>query len=100
MTDTSSRTALSPWAPLLLLGFAFLEALLAVYQWMELIVVRGGGAAVCSVNETVNCATVWSSPFASRVHGLVGMPVAGLGLVWGLTAFALSALLTGRALRG
>ncbi|MBF5042461.1 cupin [Aggregicoccus sp. 17bor-14] len=75
---------------LLVLGLA--ETALAVFQWMQLLTLRSGGATVCGVSEHVNCETVWNSPFASAVHHVLGMPVAGLGLVWGLTASALAAL--------
>ncbi|NMO20688.1 thioredoxin domain-containing protein [Pyxidicoccus fallax] len=75
---------------LLVLGLA--ESGLAIFQWMQLLTLRGGGATVCGVSETVNCETVWNSPFASRIHELLGVPVAGLGLVWGLVAVGLSAL--------
>ncbi|MBZ4419369.1 thioredoxin domain-containing protein [Myxococcus sp. RHSTA-1-4] len=75
---------------LLVLGLA--ESGLAIFQWMQLVTLRGGGATVCGVSDTVNCETVWNSPFASRVHELLGIPVAGLGLVWGLVAVGLSAL--------
>ena len=61
---------------------------------------RSGGAAVCALGETVNCATVWNSAFASRLHGLFGMPVAALGLVWGLAAFALTVRVMVHALGG
>ena len=59
---------------------------LAVYQWLELLVVRQGGKVACSVNETVNCATVWNSSFSSSIHDTLGMPVAALGVVWGVAA--------------
>lgn len=75
---------------LLVLGLA--ESGLALFQWMQLLTLRGGGDTVCGVSDTVNCETVWNSPFASRVHELFGLPVAGLGLVWGLVAVGLSAL--------
>jgi serine/threonine-protein kinase len=75
---------------LLVLGLA--ESGLALFQWMQLLTLRGGGATVCGVSDTVNCETVWNSPFASRVHELLGIPVAGLGLLWGLVAVGLSAL--------
>ena len=65
---------------------AALNAGLAVYQWFELISVRRGGSTICSVNDTVNCANVWNSPFASAVHDASGIPVAGLGFVWAITA--------------
>lgn len=76
------------------------ESLLSVYQWMELLIVRGGGTATCAINETVNCTAVWSSDFAARVHSLLGMPVAGLGLVWGLTAFGITVVLARRLVSG
>ncbi len=85
-TPVATRGALA----LLVLGLA--ESGLSIFQWMQLLTLRGGGSTVCGVSETVNCETVWNSAFASRVHDLVGLPVAGLGLVWGLAAVGLSAL--------
>lgn len=91
---------ISPNALALMLVTALAESLLSIYQWMELLLVRGGGTATCAINDTVNCATVWSSDFASRVHALIGMPVAGLGLVWGLTAFGISVVIVHRMISG
>ena len=91
---------ISPNALSLMLVTALAESLLSVYQWMELLLVRSGGTATCAINETVNCATVWSSDFASRVHALLGIPVAGLGLVWGLTAFGVTVVLARRMISG
>ncbi|WP_164015895.1 thioredoxin domain-containing protein [Pyxidicoccus trucidator] len=96
MSPKSSNKAPSPTAPvrgalaLLVLGLA--ESGLAIFQWMQLLTLRAGGATVCGVSDTVNCETVWNSPFASRLHELFGIPVAGLGLVWGVVAVGLSAL--------
>ena len=59
---------------------------LSIFQWVELILVRRGGTAICTVNETINCETVWNSVLAEKIHELIHMPVAGLGLVWALTA--------------
>ena len=73
------------------------NAALAIYQWRELFGIRSGGTAACSINETVNCAAVWNSPFASKMHEWFGMPVAGLGLVWALTAVVLAGLVAWRA---
>lgn len=84
----------------LLLVASLAESLLALYQWMELLAVRAGGTALCALSETVNCTTVWNSAFATRLHSALGMPVAGLGLVWGLTAFFVSLVLAYRALKG
>jgi uncharacterized membrane protein/protein-disulfide isomerase len=75
---------------LLALGLA--ESALAIYQWSELLTLRGGGTTQCGISERINCETVWNSPFASAVHELARMPVAGLGLVWGIVAVALSTL--------
>ncbi|MBI3182413.1 MAG: thioredoxin domain-containing protein [Myxococcales bacterium] len=99
MSKRSQETPLiRPLAAVLLLAFALAESLLSVYQWMELVVVRSGGTAVCALSDALDCTKVWSSAFATRTHALLGMPVAGLGLLWGLTAFGLSALLAHRAL--
>lgn len=62
--------------------------------------VRAGGTPSCAVNDTVNCAAVWNSPFAGKVHELLGMPVAGLGLLWGLTALILPVVLLVQQRRG
>jgi uncharacterized membrane protein len=75
---------------LLVLGLA--ECALSVFQWSQLITLRNGGTTVCSVSEHVNCEVVWNTPFASRVHELLGIPVAGLGLLWGVVATALAGL--------
>jgi len=74
------------WVPWTLLGLAVAELGLSVYQWIELRAVQGGATAICSINATVNCETVWTSPFAQRLTSLTGLPVAALGVVWGLAA--------------
>ncbi len=76
-----------------LVGSGLGTAILAIYQWVELLVVRNGGKVACSVNDTVNCATVWNSKFASSIHDSLGMPVAGLGVVWGVVAAVLVGIL-------
>jgi serine/threonine-protein kinase len=92
------------WIPWALLALALAEVGLSIFQWRELRLVQSGGSAICTINSTVNCETVWTSPFAQRVGALTGVPVAGLGIIWGLTAAACAAALawrtrTGRALR-
>ncbi len=89
-----------PVAVVLLLAIGAAACLLALFQWMELLVVNAGGSTVCGVNDTINCEAVWSSSFAERLHRLTLVPVAGLGLVWGLVAFSLSLLLAHRLLSG
>src|SRR5439155_3509301 len=63
-------------------------------------VVRGGGTATCTFSSSVDCAQVWDSSFAGKVHQLTGLPLAGLGLEWALAALALSLWLTARTVSG
>jgi serine/threonine-protein kinase len=84
----------------LLLVLSCASALLALFQWMELLIVRGGGTAICAINETVSCQQVWDSAFASRIHTWTGVPVAGWGLVWAFTCFVLSVLWVRQQLAG
>lgn len=88
------------WAPWTLLGLALAEVALSVFQWLELRAVQAGGTAVCSVNATINCETVWTSSFAQRLGGLTGLPVAGLGVIWGLAAAVCAGALLWRARTG
>jgi serine/threonine-protein kinase len=67
---------------------------------MELLVVKAGGTATCTFSSNVDCAQVWESDFAGRVHDLSGLPVAALGLEWSVTAFALSLWLVYRVVQG
>lgn len=87
-----------PASVLLLVGLSAAQALLALFQWMEVLVVRSGGSAVCNINQFLNCETVWNSTLATTMHHWTGLPVAGLGLLWGLVAFSLSLLLVARLL--
>jgi serine/threonine-protein kinase len=84
----------------LLVVVSMATALSSLFQWMELLVVRSGGRPLCSINDSVNCEAVWNSALASRIHHFLGIPVAGLGMVWALTAFGLSALLIYRLVAG
>ncbi len=83
-----------------MLSCAAAEAALAIYQWMELLDLNKGGVPLCNINSTLNCGAVWNSPFAHTVHEHLGIPVAGLGVVFGVTAFALSLALTAKVLKG
>jgi len=86
-TDQEVRVNdVSPNLIVVLIGVAALSGLLAVFQWMELIVAQRGGVLSCSINETLNCAAVWNAPLAKSIHELTYVPVAGWGLVWSLGA--------------
>lgn len=93
----SAAPAKSAW---MLLSLALMAGALAVYQWLELETALAGGKLACSVSQTIDCAPVWSSSFARRVHGLTGLPVAGLGFVWSLTAAGLAGGFASRLARG
>ena len=95
-----AAVAIPAAAPVLLLTVSVAAALLALFQWMELVVVRSGGTTICNISSAMNCEAVWDSVLASRIHHYLGVPVAGLGLVWALTAFGLAAVLIYRMLVG
>lgn len=86
--------------PLVLAALAAFDGGLAVYQWLELVAVRGGAKATCAINETINCTAVWNSAFAGRIHGLTGLPVAGMGLLWSLVALGVAFLAVRRQASG
>jgi protein-disulfide isomerase/uncharacterized membrane protein len=92
-------TPVSTPARALLVGLALATTGLAVYQWAELFTLAQGGTLGCSINEKVDCAVVWQSEFAKRTRSLTGLPVAGLGVAWGVAALLLSALLWRRTAR-
>jgi protein-disulfide isomerase len=75
---------------LLVLGLA--ASALSIFQWSQLLTLRAGGSTLCGVSDRVNCDVVWNLPFASAVHGALNMPVAALGVLWGIVAVALSTL--------
>lgn len=98
--DEVKAPALLPIGPVLLVTVSVALCLLALFQWMELLVVLEGGSPSCAISSTLNCTDVWQSAFASRIHNALGMPIAGLGLVYGLTCLGLSLVLVYRALKG
>jgi serine/threonine-protein kinase len=83
-----------------LLGTAACGGLLALYQWMELLLLRAGQRPFCALGDALDCGRVWDSPFASGVHALTGVPVAGWGLAWSATAFVLAVRLVLGAMSG
>jgi protein-disulfide isomerase len=69
-----------------------LSALWSLFLWAELVVARSGGTAFCGFGGRFDCNAVWSSAFATAVHGSTGLPLAGWGLAWSLVAFCLPLL--------
>lgn len=96
MKQVDETPTIPPMSTVLLLVISAAAALLSLFQWMELLLVKSGGEPICSVNAFFNCGAVWNTAFATRIHHYLGIPVAGLGLVWALTAFGLSVLLVYR----
>src|SRR5690242_16831733 len=72
-----------------LVGLGAVSALWSVVLWEELVLVRSGGSSFCGFGERFDCAAVWNGAFASTVHRLTGLPIAGWGLVWSSVAFLL-----------
>lgn len=83
-----------------LFALGLLEAGLAVVQWAELEKLRAGDETFCAVNEAVSCSTVWTSPLAVKVTALLGVPIAGLGVAWGLAATFLAVMVWAAARSG
>ncbi|MBM4377980.1 MAG: thioredoxin domain-containing protein [Deltaproteobacteria bacterium] len=98
--STSTAPTVRPLAPVLLVALSAGMCLLALYEWMELLLLAAGGSTVCSLNETVNCGAVWTSRFATQVNAVSGLPVAGWGLVYGVACLGSSLLLVNRLLSG
>lgn len=98
--STASAKAPSPgsWATLVALGAT--ASLGALFLWSELLLARSGGTPFCATSGNEGCAVLWDAPFALAVHRLTGVPVAGWGLVWGVTALALPLVALWRAAEG
>lgn len=80
-----------PSSQLGLIAVAVLAISLGIYQWLELIQIRTGGAApLCSISESINCATVWNSALADTIQNYTGIPLAGWGIAWAIIILILS----------
>jgi len=77
-----------------------LSALWSLFLWMELVLLRTGGRSFCATGGKLDCSAVWNGAFASAVHRLTGLPIAGWGLVWSGAAFTLPLLALAHAARG
>ncbi|MDY7094344.1 MAG: thioredoxin domain-containing protein [Acidobacteriota bacterium] len=72
-----------------LVATAGATALWSGHLWSQLLQSRGGADVVCVFGGS-DCAQLWDSRFATAVHQATGVPVAGWGLAWGLTALLLA----------
>ena len=75
------------WAKLTALGAV--SALWSLFLWMELLLLRTGGRSFCATGGKFDCSSIWNGAFASSVHRVTGLPIAGWGLVWSTVAFSL-----------
>lgn len=101
-TNREANTPFQPQPATLgaLVALATLTALVSLWLWAELLVARAGGATFCALSAPDACARLWDGKFASAVHRLTGVPVAGWGLVWALAAVALPLISLVRAAEG
>ncbi|MEN9798657.1 MAG: hypothetical protein RL653_2353 [Pseudomonadota bacterium] len=100
MSAQSTPPAVRPGAVLALMLLSVAMGLLAAWEWWELVVLARGGPVTCNLNDTVNCGTVWTSTFATRLHAWTGLPVAGLGVVHAVAALGVAGLLWRRTRTG
>lgn len=78
-------------AVLALIVTAALAVLVGLYQWIELVQLRSGGAApLCSFSATFDCVGVWNSALAGSVHKTTGLPFPAWGLAWGVVVLVLA----------
>ena len=86
-TERTGPGVPGPWVKLT--GLGALSALWSVFLWAELVRSRSGGGSFCGFGGKLDCTAVWNGAFASAVHRFSGLPIAGWGLVWSVTAFVL-----------
>lgn len=77
-------------ATLVALGVA--SALWAALLWAQLALARITGDDFCGFGQGGACTRVWDAGLATALHQWTDVPVAGWGVVWGLTALALPLL--------
>ncbi len=71
-------------------ALAFASGAWGLFLWRQLLVARAGGEIFCPLGDGAACQALWNSDLATAVHGSTGLPIAGWGLVWGLTALAVT----------
>lgn len=69
-----------------------LSAFWALFLWTELVAARAGAEPFCAFDHSGACGQLWDAGFASTIHRLTGLPVAGWGLAWSIAALVLPLL--------
>ena len=87
-TPEAPQPVASPASLGALAALGALSALWAGFLWSELLVARAGGTPFCGLGEG-GCTALWDGAFASELHRVSGLPVAGWGLAWSLVALLL-----------
>lgn len=75
----------------ILLGLGLIGCALSLYQWIELVQIRTGGATpFCSISATIDCAAIWNAPLSIWLQQHTGLPFAAWGLAYSLVCLALA----------
>lgn len=88
-TESAAKTGPSTRTLAALAGLGGVAAMWAVFLWGELLVARSGGTTFCELGGSASCSQLWDGAFASQVHAITRIPVAGWGVIWGVLAMAL-----------
>lgn len=89
MTPDRALPRPTPGALVALVALGVLASLWSLFLWAELFRSRSGAAPFCPLGEAAQCLALWDGGFARAVHTWTGLPIAGWGMVWGLSAAAL-----------
>jgi protein-disulfide isomerase len=100
MAPHPSDTTVSASSLAALAGLAAFATAWAVFLWGELVRARAGARPFCPLGAEVDCSALWDAAFASAVHRVTGLPIAGWGVVWGVGAFLLPLLALTRVAEG
>ncbi len=84
-----SAAVVTPRSLAKLCALGVLSGLWSLFLWAQLVLVRSGGRSFCGFGGNFDCEAVWGGAFASTVHRLTGVPIAGWGLAWSAAAFLL-----------
>lgn len=88
-TESGANTGPSTRTLAALAALGGVAAMWAVFLWGELLVARSGGTTFCELGGSASCSQLWDGAFASQVHAITRIPVAGWGVIWGVLAMAL-----------